>query len=207
MATKKRKPIKAAAAEKLNLSNPVVLAANRIRTLLDQIPAITTAFDYKSATLTVYVSDINKYLPVRMLLKREHDVGCGLKLNVKAYDISDVEPEEITPPTWTVTDECMFGYAKTLLSGFVYKPAIGLIEFEPKFTEVKSRGTKDVFRFIEMPPVAMCYASDTLQNPNGVSSELPADLFKLAFHCDAFMVSTFALTVPSEAHSINLPPV
>ena len=191
MATKKRKPVKAAAAEKLNLANPVVLAATRIRTLLDQIPAITTAFDYKSATLTVYVSDINKYLPIRMLLKREHDVGGGLKLNVKAYEISYVEPEEITPPTWTVTDECMFEYAKTLLNGFTY------IGFEPKFTEhkftgVKARGAKDAFRFIEMPPVAMCYEADTLQNPVGVSSELPADLFKFAFHCDAFMVSTLA---------------
>lgn len=186
MATKKRKFSKTAAAEKLNLANPVVLAANRIRTLLDQIPAITTAFDYKSATLTVYVSDINKYLPIRMLLKREHDVGGGLKLNVKAYEISYVDPEEITPPTWTVTDECMFEYAKTLLNGFTY------IGFEPKFTEVKARGTKDAFRFIEMPPVAMCYASDTLQNPIGVSAELPADLFKFAFRCDAFMVSTLA---------------
>ena len=80
----------------------------------------------------------------------------------------------------------MFGYAKTLLNGFTY------IKFEPKFTEVKARGTKDAFRFIEMPPVAMCYASDTLQNPIGVSAELPADLFKFAFHCDAFMVSTLA---------------
>ena len=150
MATKKRKSVKVAASEKLNLANPVVLAANRIRTLLDQIPDITTAFDYKSATLTVYVSDINKYLPVRMLLKRGHDVGGGLKLKVRAYDISGIEPEEITLPTWTVTDECMFGYAKTLLNGFTY------IGFEPKFTEVKANGTKNAFRFIEMPPVVMC---------------------------------------------------
>lgn len=186
MTTKKRKSVKTAAASKLNLANPVVLAANRIRTLLNRMPDITTAFDHESATLTVYVSDIDKYLPIRMLLKREHDVGGGLKLNVKAYDVSGVDPEEITLPTWTVTDECMFGYAKTLLNGFTY------IGFEPKFTEVKAGGTKNAFRFIEMPPVAMCYASYTLQNPIGVSSELPADLFKFAFHCDAFMVSTLA---------------
>ena len=184
MTTKKRKTVKTAAAEKLNLANPVVLTANRIRTLLNQIPDITTAFDYESATLTVYVSDSNKYLPIRMLLKREHDVGGGLKLNVKAYDISGVDPEEITPPTWTVTDGCMFGYAKTLLNGFTH------IGFEPKFTGSEERGTKNAFRFIEMPPVAMCYESDTLQNPRGVSAELPADLFKFAFHCNAFMVST-----------------
>lgn len=187
MSTKKTKQVKKIAAKKLDLANPVTLAANRIRTLLDKIPGISTAFDYESKTLTVYVADFDKGIPVKMLLKRKHDVGGGLVLNVKAYDVSGVEPEELTPPTWTITDEGMFNNAKTILRGFKYAG------FKPEFSEIKMPKSKDVFRFIELAPLAMFYDADTLQNPYGVAAEFPADLFKFAFDCDRFMVSTIAL--------------
>ena len=115
MSTKKTKQVTKTAAKKLDLANPVTLAANRISTLLDKIPGISTAFEYESKTLTVYVSDFDKGIPVKMLLRRKHDVGGGLVLNVKAYDVSGAEPEELTPPTWTITDEGMFNNAKTIL--------------------------------------------------------------------------------------------
>ena len=186
MSTKKAKQVKKTTAKKLDLANPVTLAANRIKTLLDQIPGISTAFDYESKTLTVYVSDSDKVIPVKMLLKRKHDVGGGLFLNVKAYDVSYVVPEEITPPTWTITDEGMFENVKELLKGFRY------VGFEPEFTEIKMPKTMDVFRFVELPPVSMHYDSDTLQNPYGVSAELPEELFKFTFECTQFLVSTLA---------------
>lgn len=186
MSTKKTEQVKKVASKKLDLANPVTLAANRIRTLLDQIPGISTAFDYEEKTLTVYVSDFDKGIPVKMLLRRKHDVGGGLVLNVKAYDVSSVDPEELTPPTWTITDEGMFNNAKTILRGFKYAG------FEPTFTEIKIPKSKDIFRFIELAPLAMFYDADTLQNPHGVAAEFPADLFKFAFDCDRFMVSTIA---------------
>ena len=186
MATKKNNKQLKQQNKKLDLANPVTLAANRIKALIDQIPGLSAAYDYEEKTLTVYVSDFDKGIPLKMLLRRKHDVGGGLVLNVKAYDVSGVEPEELTPPTWTITDEGMFNNAKALLKGFKYAG------FEPEFTEIKMPKSKDVFRFIEFSPLAMFYDADTLQNPYGVAAEFPADLFKFAFNCDKFMVSTIA---------------
>lgn len=180
MATPKKK------SAKLKLSNPVTMAANRLKQLLNRIDGLTTAFDYDKKTLTVYVHDTDKVLPIQMLLKRKHEVGGGLVLNVKAYDVSYVEPEEICTASWTITDEAMFEYLKTLLKGFTY------FGFVPEFSEVKMPKSKDVFRYVELPPVALCYGSDTLQNPHGVSAELVADIFLDAFTCTQFRVSTLA---------------
>jgi len=186
MATKKNNNQCNQQNKKLDLANPVTLAANRIKAMIDRIPGLSAAYDYEEKTLTVYVSDFDKGIPVKMLLRRKHDVGGSLVLNVKAYDVSGIEPEELTPPTWTITDEGMFNDAKTILRGFSYAG------FEPEFTEIKMPKSKDVFRFIELAPLAMFYDADTLQNPYGVSAEFPADLFKFAFDCDRFMVSTIA---------------
>lgn len=172
--------------KKLNLANPVVLAANRISTLLSQIPGITTAFDYEKKTLAVYVSDTNKLIPVQLLLKRKHDVGGGLFLKVDAYDIAGATPEELGTASWTITDEAMFKYLKDLLKGFIW------CGFIPEFNEVKMPKSKDVFRYVELSPVAMCYPSDSLANPHGASAEFPADLFMYAFTCEQFRVSTLA---------------
>lgn len=171
---------------KLNLANPVTLAASRITTLLNRIPGIATAFDYEKKTLTVYVSDIDKLIPVQLLLKRKHDVGGGLFLNVDAYDVGGVVPEKLGTASWTITDQAMFGYLKDLLKGFCW------CGFTPQFSEVKMPKSKDVFRYVELPPVAMCYHSDSLANPHGVSAEFPADLFMFAFTCEQFRVSTLA---------------
>ena len=186
MATKKNNKQLKQRDKKLDLANPVTLAANRIKALIDHIPGLSAAYEYEEKTLTVYASDFDKGIPLKMLLRRKHDVGGGLVLNVKAYDVSGTEPEELTPPTWTITDEGMFNNAKTLLKGFRYAG------FESEFTEIKTPKSKDVFRFIELAPLAMFYDADTLQNPYGVAAEFPADLFKLAFDCDRFMVSTIA---------------
>ena len=183
MATPKKKNNKKL---KLQLSNPVTLAANRITALLSRIPGVTTAFDYEKKTLTVYVYDVDKLIPVQLLLKRKHDVGGGLFLKVDAYDIAGTTPEELGTASWTVTDEAMFGYLKDLLEGFIW------CGFTPEFNEVKVPKSKDVFRYVELPPVAMCYHSDSIANPHGVSAELPADLFMYAFTCEQFRVSTLA---------------
>ena len=186
MATKKNSKQLKQQSKKLDLANPVTIAANRIKALIDQIPGMSAAYEYEEKTLTVYVSDFDKGIPLKMLLRRKHDVGGGLVLNVKAYDVSGVVPEELTPPTWTITDEGMFENVKILLRGFKYAG------FEPEFTEIKMPKSKDVFRFIELAPLAMFYDADTLQNPYGSVAEFPADLFKLAFDCNSFMVSTIA---------------
>ncbi len=186
MSTNKTKQVKKVAAKKLDLANPVTLAANRITTLLSRIPGITTAFDYENKTLTVYVYDTDRLIPVQLLLKRKHDVGGGLFLKVDAYDIAGTTPEELGTASWTVTDEAMFRYLKDLLKGFIW------CGFVPEFNEVKMPKGKDVFRYVELPPVAMCYHSDSIANPHGVSAELPVDLFMYAFTCEQFRVSTLA---------------
>lgn len=183
MATPKKKVNKKL---KLQLSNPVVLAANRITALLSRIPGVTTAFDYEKKTLTVYVYDVDKLIPVQLLLKRKHDVGGGLFLTVDAYDIAGAKPEELGTASWTITDEAMFKYLKDLLKGFIW------CGFVPEFNEIKMSKGKDVFRYVELPPVALCYHSDSLANPHGVSAELPADLFMYTFTCEQFRVSTLA---------------
>ena len=71
MSTKKTKQVTKTAAKKLDLANPVTLAANRIKALIDQIPGLSAAYDYEEKTLTVYVSDFDKGIPVKMLLRRK----------------------------------------------------------------------------------------------------------------------------------------
>lgn len=180
MATPKKK------STKLKLANPITLTANRLSALLNRIDGLTTAFDYDKKTLTVYVHDIDKLIPVQLLLKRKHDVGGGLFLKVDAYDIAGAKPEELGTASWTITDEAMFENLKALLKGFSY------FGFIPEFSEVKMPKSKDVFRFVELPPVALCYDSDTLTNPHGVSADLVADIFLDTFTCEQFRVSTLA---------------
>ena len=142
---------------KLALGNPITVLADELMTMLNMLKGVVTSFDYDSATLGVFVSDLERSSALRYFLVREHKLG-NLKLKVRIWDVSvpDV-PEELGPQSWTVTDEAQLEHVKAIFKDSALEPEIT--------TLMDQTGTR--WDFLEFPPLPVQFQADTLQKVGG----------------------------------------
>ena len=168
--------------KKFELGNPVTVLANELMSMLNMLDGVVTSFDYETATLGVFVSKRERSDAIRYFLVREHELG-NLKLKVRIWDVTLPEtPEELGPQSWTVMDEAELRHVKTIFE------RSGL---EPEVTSLMDQtGTR--WDFFEFPPVTVAFQADTLQNPNGIQTELLENVVRKAFRFDKYKISSVA---------------
>lgn len=163
----------------LGLAHPVTLLANKLMALFNQMNGVTSAFEFEKKTLSVYVSDAKRSDAISFLIRREHKLG-NLTLKVRVWDCSGAEPEEMNPPSWTITDAAMLDYAKYLFKDSGLDPVCTCL--------VDQTGTK--WNFFEFPIFGLTYQADDLQNPRGFRAELLQNVVTEAFDFDRWCVSS-----------------
>lgn len=168
--------------KKLDLGNPVTVLANELMSMLNMLDGVVTSFDYKTATLGVFVSNGDRSSAIRYFLVREHELG-NLKLKVRIWDVSvPEEPEELGPQSWTITEAAQLEHVKTIFDGSFLKPTVTSL--------MDQAGTR--WDFLEFPSLPVHFQADTLQNPRGMQTELLENVVRKAFKFDKYKISSMS---------------
>jgi hypothetical protein len=165
----------------LKLANPVTMLANKLMALFNQMNGVVSAFEYEKKTLSLFISDSKRSDAISFLVRREHKIG-NMTLKIRVWDCSGAEPEEMKPPSWTITDAAMLEYAKYLFKDSGLDPVCTCL--------VDQSGVK--WNFFEFPIFGIVYQADDLQNPRGFRTELLQNVVTEAFDFDKWCVSSIA---------------
>ena len=173
--TKRAKPVAT-----IGLASPVVAMAAKIEALFECIPGTLTDFDIKTSTVFVYVPVDERSEAFRFFLRGVHEFG-NIKLRVRLFLVDRGETEEGNiPPAYTVTDEALVRMFRSIFKGS---------SIDPGYTQLVDQ-TGTPWNFFEFPAYGISFQADDLQNKDGRSTELVADLVKDVFDTRFFKVSS-----------------
>lgn len=163
----------------IGLSNPVVVAANRISALLDACLGVVGEFDYAGNVYRVYVSDPDKVDAFRFFLRRRHDLG-NLALEVELYAVSKGVAEKVDSASYKVTNDERVRLFKKIFDNAGFIPDYHGV--------VDQTGTQ--WNFFEFPCYStLRYQADSLQNLHGYRSELVSDVVVDVFDAPDMRIS------------------